>query len=150
MQTDTVNVVRKHTEYPIINTEWVLVNRGLSGYLDILNIEAGDDNAGNFQRCAMLNYMGVDNFYVRRKVYRHLYANAGHRCNLDPWNRVFPIFPGVNTLSGLGAPRHVWTTLYDYECFHSSVWGDAADVINVIVCSTSVWGNRVYCMDILS
>ena len=141
-------VVREHTEYGIANNEWVCINDvPLSVYLDSLGIEVGDSNAGNFQCMAMLSYMGVVNFYLRCKVYRPLYVGGGDLCNLDPWNRVFPIFPGVNTLSGLGAslPR-----LYDYECFHSSLWGDVADMYNVIVLSTSVNGSRVYCVDILA
>ena len=49
-------VVCKHTEYPITNVEWVLVNDvPLSVYLDRLGIEVGDSNAGNFQRMAILS-----------------------------------------------------------------------------------------------
>ena len=98
-----------HTEYSITNGEWVLVNDiPLSVYLDSLCIDVGDGNAGNFQRMAMLSYMGVVNFYLRCKVYRHLYVGGGDLCNLDPWNRVFPIFPGVNTLSDGVRPCLAW------------------------------------------
>ena len=143
-------VVCKHTEYGITNGEWVLVNRGLSGYLEQLRIEVGDGNAGNFQRMAILSYMGVrGNFYLRTKVYRHLYVGGGDKYNRDPWNREFPIFPGSNKLSGFGASGYKMT-LYDYEGFHSSLWGDVADVLNVYVLSTSVGGVRVYCVDVLS
>lgn len=141
-------VVCKHTEYPIINTEWALVNDVLlSVYLDSLGIEACDGNAGNFQRCAILSYMGVrGDFYLRSKVYRHLYVGGGYKCNLDPWNRVFPIFPG-RTVKPLMFGYKM--TLYEYEGFHSSLWGNADDVLNVYVLSTSVCGNRVYCVDVL-
>ena len=144
-------VVREHTEYGITNNEWVCINDVLlSVYLDSLCIEACDGNAGNFQRSAILSYMGVrGNFYLRTKVYRHLYVGGGDKYNRDPWNREFPIFPGSNKLSGFGASGYKMT-LYDYEGFHSSLWGNADDVLNVYVLSTSVCGNRVYCVDVLS
>ena len=51
-------VVREHTEYPITNGEWVLVNDvPLSVYLDSLGIEVGDSYAGNFQCMAMCYYV---------------------------------------------------------------------------------------------
>ena len=142
-------VVCKHTEYGITNNEWVLVNRGLSGYLDSLGIEVDlFQPAGNREQLlAMLSYMGVVNFYLRCKVYRHLYVGGGDLCNLDPWNRVFPIFPGRTVKSLMSGYKMM---LYDYECFHSSLWGNADDVLNVIVLSTSVCGNRVYCVDVLN
>ena len=146
-------VVREHTEYGIANNEWVCINDVLlSVYLDSLCIEACDGNAGNFRRVrrgAILRYMGVrGDFYLRCKVYRHLYVGGGDLCNLDPWNREFPIFPGrgVKSLMLMSGYKMM---LYDYECFHSSLWGDVADVLNVIVLSTSVCGNRVYCVDVL-
>ena len=149
--------VREHTEYGITNNEWVCINDVLlSVYLDSLCIEACGGNAGNFQRMAMLRYMGVrGDFYLRCKVYRHLYVGGGDLCNLDPWNRVFPIFPGraVKSLMLMSGYKMTLSgykmTLYDYECFHSSLWGNAVDVLNVIVLSTGVCGNRVYCVDVL-
>ena len=143
-------VVCKHTEYPIINTEWALVNDVLlSVYLDSLGIEACDGNAGNFQRCAMLHYMGVrGDFYLRSKVYRYR-VGGGDKYNLDPWNRVFPMFPGCNKFLGPVRYTEYMISLYDYEGFHSSLWGDNVDVLNVYVLSTSVNGSRVYCVDVL-
>ena len=138
----------RHTEYGITNNEWVCINDvPLSVYLDSLGIEACDGNAGNFQRMAMLRYMGVrGDFYLRTKVYRHLYVGGGYKCNLDPWNREFPMFPGRTVKSLMSGYK---MTLYEYECFHSSLWGNADNVLNVIVLSTSVCGNRVYCVDVL-
>jgi len=139
-------VGKRHTDYPIINTEWALVTDILlSEYLYSLGIMIHDDNIGNFQRSAMLNYMGVGKFYLR-KVYRHQYVGGGDCCNRDPWNREFPMFPGSNKLSGFGGSGYTMG-LYDYERFHSSLWGDADDVY---VLSTSVGGYRVYCVDVLS
>lgn len=143
-------VIRRHTDYGITNNEWVCINDVLlSVYLDSLCIEVGDgSNAGNFQRSALLKYIGVrGDFYLRSKVYRHLYVGGGNLCNLDPWNRVFPIFPGRNVKSLMSGYK---LSLYEYERFHSSLWGDAADMYNVIVLSTSVCGNRVYCVDVLN
>ena len=143
-------VVRRHTEYGITNSEWVLVNDvSLSVYLNSLCIEAGDGNAGNFQRCAILKprYMYIGDFYLRTKVYRHLYVGGGDLYNRDPWNREFPIFPGRTVKSLMSGYK---MTLYNYECFHSSLWGNADNVLNVIVLSTSVCGNRVYCVDVLN
>ena len=141
--------VREHTEYGITNGEWVCINDVLlSVYLDSLCIKVGDGIDGIFQRSAMLRNMGVrGDFYLRSKVYRHLYVGGGNLCNLDPWNRVFPIFPGRTVKSLMSGYK---MTLYDYECFHSSLWGDADDVLNVYVLSTSVCGNRVYCVDVLN
>ena len=141
---------RRHTDYGVTNREWTLVNDvELWVYLYSLGIVIRDDAAGNFQRIAMWSYMGVDKFYSR-SVYdrdRHQYVH-GDVCNLDPWNRVFPMFPGCNKLSGFGGSGY--RMLYDYERFHSNLWGDADDVYNVIVLSTSVCGYRVYCVDVLS
>ena len=145
-------VGKRHTDYGITNNEWVLVTDILlSEYLYSLGIMIHDDNIGNFQRSAMLNYMHVGKFYLR-KVYRHQYVGGGDVCNRDPWNRVFPMFPGSNKLSGFaeGGYKMELMELYDYERFHSNLWGDAADVYNVIVLSTSVCGYRVYCVDVLS
>ena len=144
--------VCEHTEYPITNGEWVCINDVLlSVYLDSLCIEACDGNAGNFQRSAILSYMGVrGNFYLRTKVYRHLYVGGGDKYNLDPWNRVFPMFPGCNKFLGPVRYTEYMISLYDYEGFHSSLWGNVADVLNVYVLSTSVCGVRVYCVDVLS
>lgn len=122
----------------------------LSVYLDSLGIEACDGNAGNFQRCAILSYMGVRGDFYLRTVYRHL-VGGGDKYNLDPWNRVFPMFPGSNKLSGFGASGYKMTLYeYEYERFHSSLWGNADDVLNVYVLSTGVCGNRVYCVDVLN
>ena len=144
-------VIRRHTEYGITNNEWVCINDvSLSVYLDSLGIEVGGWHGGNFQRSAMLKYMGVrGDFYLRSKVNRHLYVGGGDKYNRDPWNREFPIFPGSNKLSEFGASGYKMT-LYDYDCFHSSLWGDADNVLNVYVLSTSVCGNRVYCVDVLN
>lgn len=60
----------------------------------------------------------------------------------------FLYFPASIRYRGLGASGYKMT-LYDYECFHSSLWGNVADMLNVIVLSTSVCGNRVYCVDVL-
>ena len=149
-------VVREHTEYGITNNEWVCINDVLlSVYLDSLCIEACDGNAGNFQRMAILSYMGVrGNFYLRTKVYRHLYVGGGNLRNLDPWNRWFPMFPGQHSNSllhcRLQRSSGYMASLYEYEGFHSSLWGNADDVLNVYVLSTSVCGNRAYCVDVLS
>ena len=141
--------VYDHTDYDVTNREWALVTDILlSEYLYSLGIMIHDDNIGNFQRSAMLNYMHVGKFYSR-SVYRHQYVGGGDCCNRDPWNREFPMFPGSNKLSGFGGSDYTMG-LYDYERFHSSLWGDAADVYNVYVLSTSVCGNRVYCVDVLT
>jgi hypothetical protein len=141
---------KRHTDYGVTNREWALVNDiPLSEYLYSLNIVMHDHNTGNFRRSAMLSYMGVRKFYCR-SVYRHQYVHGGYVCNLDPWNREFPMFPGCNTLGLSGFAEGGYKKLYDYERFHSSLWGDAADVYNVIVLSTSVCGYRVYCVDVLS
>ena len=150
------NVVKSvHSDYGITNVEWVLVNNlGLSVYLDSLCIEVGDgSNAGIGQCLAMLKYKGVCGDFYLRTVYRHLYVGGGHLCNLDPWNREFPMFPERSNMllhCKLKRSSGYMASLYEYECFHSSLWGGAADMYNVIVLSTSVCGVSVYCVDVLS
>ena len=139
----------RHSQYVVVNDEWVLVNRGLSGYLEQLRIgidEGGNgnyvDRRCNFERIRLMNYEGIDEFYLRR-IYRHEYEGGGYKCKLDPWNRVFPVFPNNGS-----KPSKM--LMYDYEYFHSSIYVDVDDVRNVCVVSTSVNGDRVYCVDILS
>ena len=147
-----LNVVKSvHTDYVITNNEWMLVNDILlSEYLDSLGIGYEwytdiNSNSKNFQPQVMLRYMGVGKFYLR-SVYRHQYVHGGDCCNLDPWNREFPIFPNNGSI---GDATECMKVMYDYDYFHSRLWGDAAEVYNVYVLSTSVCGNRVYCVDIL-
>lgn len=156
-----MNVVKvedsgKHTEYRILNNEWVLNGGGsvvvdtLSVYMSIrLDIRGvtGNRDFGRFH--------GITDYYVR-----NCYGLEYHSCksvggivnglyNLDPWNRVFKAFPYERNGGG---------GLCSYEGYYSGVVNSTvydnefkvASRNNVILLTTSVNGMRVYCVDILA
>lgn len=151
-----------HTNYKILNDEWVLMNDGggvvcdtLSEYMSIrLGIRGVVGNFGWFHGD------GITDYYVRN-CYGLKYSSS--KCEggivsgvykLDPWNRQFMVFP----YNGGGSGFSGGSGLYRYEGYYSgvvsnTVYGDEDKVIsrnNVILITTSVNGMRVYCVDILA
>lgn len=154
-----VGGTRKHTDYLILNNEWVLMNNGsvvgdtLSVYMSIrLDIRAvtGIRDLGRFH--------GISDYYVRNCYgleYRSCKSDGGIVNGVyvkDPWNRQFKVFPYA---------RNGGNGLYRYEGYYSgvvnnTVYGDEIKIDrrhimhNVILLTTSVNGRCVYCVDILS
>lgn len=151
-----VEDVGKHTNYDILNNEWVLMNDGrvvgdtLSVYMSIrLDIRGavGLRDLGRFH--------GISDYYVRNCYgleYRTSKCDGGISNGgyiLDPWNRQFKVFPYERNGGG---------GLCSYEGYYSGVVNSTvydnefkvASRNNVILLTTSVNGMRVYCVDILA
>lgn len=125
---------RNHKEYAILNDEWRYCNRSLSGYLDELMVSGGD----------LRRYEGIYGFYIRSGWYGVGYVSGGDKARLDPWYRPFVAFPGIS-VSGMG---RMGSCLYDCEAFYCSLINNNDK--NVYVISTSVHGNKLYCVDVLN
>lgn len=153
-----MNVVKmnNHSEYPITNSEWVRNDSDdtlcvyLSIRLDIRKVVVSRD----FGR-----FGGIRDYYVRN-CYGVGYTSCSSKCVggvltgravLDPWNRCFKVFPYDRRNMGK----------YSYEGYYSdvvylTVYGDEdkgklSDIRhNVMLLTTTVNGNCVYCVDILA
>ena len=115
------SLVKSHTEYPITNPQWKLMNNGL-GLWDYLNTLQLIES-----KYALMNFAGIRDFYLRE---RHNSLNF----ELDPWNRKFILFPPKKPLL---------TSVYRYYSYSS-----VNLTINVDVIVTTVSRSRVYCVDI--
>lgn len=115
------SLVRSHTEYPIINKQWKLMNNGL-GLWDYLNTLQLIES-----KYALMNFAGIRDFYLRE---RHNSLNF----ELDPWNRKFILLPPKKPLL---------TSVYRYYSYSSVNLS-----INVDVIVTTVSRSRVYCVDV--
>lgn len=115
------SLVRSHTEYPIINKQWKLMNNGL-GLWDYLNTLQLIES-----KYALMNFAGIRDFYLRE---RHNSLNF----ELDPWNRKFILLPPKKPLL---------TSVYKYYSYSSVNLN-----INVDIIVTTVSRSRVYCVDI--
>ena len=106
--------VKSHTEYPVTNKTWKLMEIELSVYLDSLNLT--DPTNSIFE-----NYNDIWNWYLR----------SPHRneSNLDPWNRFFVCYPPDKT--------HYQDDLYKYQIL-------THDNFAVYVVVTTVNGEQVY------
>jgi len=142
-----VGIISRHTDYGITNREWTLNGSEHT----LMNFMA---NRLNIRRDDFIRYAGIRNYYVRNE-YGYDYGSCrssggvttGYHSILDPWNRRFVVFP-------YEAPRVVG--LHSYDEYYSDVidhggWSrrQYQTLHNVILLTTSVNGNRVYCVDIL-
>jgi hypothetical protein len=115
-------MLKSHSEYPVTNNQWKLMNNGLGlwDYLDTLQL---DDSLNSTRQFA-----GIKIFYLRER-----YPNwIGY--DLDPWERKFVVMP-------LGKRTH--TSLYQYYCY-----GSINLNLNVDVIVTTVNKSRVFCVNI--
>ena len=123
------SILKSHTEYPITNKQWKLMNNGLGlwDYLDTLQL-APINATTQFSRCGTARFAGIKEFYLRDR-----YPNwIGY--DLDPWGRKFVVMP-------LNKRTH--TSLYQYYCYGSINLNLNADVI-----VTTVNKSRVFCVDV--
>ena len=121
-----VEMLKSHSEYPVTNTQWKIIDYSLNGYLESLNLKGYKDGNkwGIFE--------GINQSYLRFRFRNDKNMNALVR--MDPWHRVFKCFP----------PDNVGSNLYQYYCFRND---DVKVDVNVIV--TTVNEQKVYCVDIV-
>ena len=115
------SIVKSHTEYPITNKQWKLMDNGL-GLWDYLNtLQLMESKYG------LMNFAGIRDFYLRE---RHNSLNF----ELDPWNRQFIVMP---------PKKQIDTSVYRYYSYSSVKLN-----INVDVIVTTVSRSRVFCVDL--
>ncbi len=116
------SLVKSHTEYPITNKQWKLMNNGVTlwHYLDTLQLVAPTNKTAQFA--------GIKEFYLRER-YNSLNFDR------DPWNRLFVVMPPSRQIDTYRVYRY-----YSYSSVNLS--------INVDIIVTTVSRSRVYCVDI--
>jgi hypothetical protein len=115
------SILKSHTEYPITNTQWKLMNNGL-GLWDYLNtLQLMESKYG------LMNFAGIRDFYLRER-YNSL------NFEFDPWNRQFIVMP---------PKKQIDTSVYRYYSYSSFKLN-----INVDVIVTTVSRSRVFCVSI--
>ena len=115
---------KTHTNYPITNNQWKLMDKGgvtLLHYLDTLQLEDSLNSTRQFA--------GIKEFYLRER-----YNNYWIGYDLDPWGRKFVVMP---------LDKRTHTSLYQYYCYGSINLNLNADVI-----VTTVNKSRVFCVDV--
>ena len=119
------SLVKSHTEYPITNKQWKLMNNGVSlwHYLDTLQLVVPTNKTAQFAA----QFAGIREFYLRD---RHNSLNF----ELDPWNRQFIVMPPEK-------PRDA--SIYRYYSYSSINLNLNVDVIVTTVCRS-----RVFCVDV--
>ena len=146
-----------HLNYPVVNREWVYSDghyKSLSQFVESVLCIRGDG-------MHMRTYKGVGYYYVRN-VYGLEYRSCSSRyvggvetgrAILDPWGRVFSVFPYQRRMGG--------NIIHGYDGYYSGVVSSVVYhderkvdrdriVDNVMVLVTSVSGVAVYCVDILA
>jgi hypothetical protein len=118
-------IVKSHSEYPVTNTQWKVIDYSLNGYLEGLNLKGYNDG----HRWGIFD--GITQSYLRIRFRND--KNMDVLVRMDPWHRVFKCFP----------PDNVGSNLYQYYCFRND---DVKIDVNVIV--TTVNKSRVFCVDI--
>ncbi len=114
-------LVKRHTDYPIINPQWKLMNNGL-GLWDYLNTLQLIES-----KYALMNFAGITDFYLRKR-YNNLSFDS------DPWKRQFMVMP----------PKKIYdSSVYRYYSYSSISFNMNVDVIVTTVCRS-----RVYCVDV--
>ena len=120
-----MNVInyKSHSDYPITNNHWKLMNNGvrLCDYLDTLQLVDSFNTTRQFA--------GINTFYLRER-----YNNYWIGYDLDPWERKFVVMP---------LDKRTHTSLYQYYCYGSFNLN-----LNVDVIVTTVNRSRVFCVDI--
>ena len=123
-------IVKSHSEYPVTNTHWKVIDYSLNGYLESLNLKGYNDGHkwGIFE--------GINQSYLRfRYKSDKNVVNDDALVRMDPWHRVFKCFP---------PDKLKLHSAYEYYCFRND---DVKIDVNVIV--TTVNQHKVYCVDIV-
>lgn len=122
------SLVKIHTEYPVTNNQWKLMDNGLGlwDYLTTLKLFGADTNS------QMILFAGIRYFYLRVRYNADPYTEE---FNSDPWGRKFMVYP---------PERQRDRAVYRYYSFYShELYLD----VNVII--TTVNKSRVYCLDVV-
>ena len=122
--------LKSHSEYPVTNTQWKIIDYSLNGYLESLNLKGYNDGHkwGIFE--------GINQSYLRfRYKSDKNVVNDDALVRMDPWHRVFKCFP---------PDKLKLHSAYEYYCFRND---DVKIDVNVIV--TTVNQHKVYCVDIV-
>lgn len=120
---------KSHSDYPVTNTQWKVIDYSLNGYLEGLNLKGY--NVGRLWGI----FDGINQSYLRfRYKSDKNVVNDDALVRIDPWHRVFKCFP----------PDNRNNNLYEYYCFRNN---DIKIDVNVIV--TTVNKQRVHCVDIV-
>ena len=121
--------LKSHSEYPVTNTQWKIIDYSLNGYLEGLNLKGYNDG----HRWGIFD--GIYHSYLRfRYKSDKNVVNEDGLMRIDPWHRVFKCFP----------PDKLGSNLYQYYCFRND---DVKIDVNVIV--TTVNEQKVYCVDVI-
>lgn len=122
-------LLKSHSEYPVTNTQWKIIDYSLNGYLESLNLKGYNDG----HRWGIFD--GIHHSYLRfRYKSDKNVVNEDGLMRIDPWHRVFKCFP----------PDKLGSNLYRYYCFRND---DLNIDVNVIV--TTVNQQKVYCVDVV-
>ena len=119
-------LLKSHSEYPVTNTQWKIIDYSLNGYLESLNLKGY--KSGELK--------GISHSYlrIRNKSAERALDRIG-LLNCDPWYREFKYFP---------PDKLKLHSAYEYYCFSNS---DIKIDLNVIV--TTVNQQKVYCVDLI-
>jgi len=120
------NIVKSHTDYPITNKRWKLMNNGL-GLWDYLNTLQLMESKYGLTASMLMNFAGISAFYLRER-------DNSWEFDLDPWGRKFVVLP---------PEKQTYTTVYRYYSYSSVSLN-----LNVDVIVTTVNKDRVYCVDL--
>jgi hypothetical protein len=121
---------KSHSEYPVTNTQWKIIDYSLNGYLESLNLKGYNDG----HRWGIFD--GINQSYLRfRYKSDKNVVNDDALVRIDPWHRVFKCFP---------PDKLKLHSAYEYYCFRND---DIKIDVNVIV--TTVNEQKVYCVDIV-
>ena len=123
-------IVKSHSDYPVTNTQWKVIDYSLNGYLESLNLKGYNDG----HRWGIFDGINQSYLRFRHKSVKNVVVNDNGLMRIDPWHRVFKSFP----------PDKVESNLYQYYCFRND---DVKIDLNVIV--TTVNEQKVYCVDIV-
>ena len=90
---------KSHSEYPVTNTQWKIIDYSLNGYLESLNLKGYN----NGHRWGI--FEGINHSYLRfRYKSDKNVVNDDGLTRMDPWHRKFKCFP----------PDKVGSNLYQY------------------------------------
>ena len=121
-----MNVInyKSHSDYPITNNHWKLMNNGvrLCDYLNTLHLMISINVTTQF--------VGINTFYLRER-----YNNYGGFITHDPWNRQFVVMP---------PEKQTNSSVYRYYSY-----GSINLNLNVDVIVTTVNKSRVFCVDLI-
>ena len=120
---------KSHSDYPVTNTQWKIIDYSLNGYLESLNLKGYNDGHRGELKGISHSYLRIRNKSAERALDRSGLLNC------DPWYREFKCFP---------PDKLKLHSAYEYYCFRND---DVKIDVNVI--ATTVNQQKVYCVDVI-